>query len=207
MVNGLLAKKLGMTQVYTDGGGVIPVTVLEVGPCYVMQVKTEDTDGYSAIQIGFLDKKKKRATNAEIGHSGKAKTEPKRFVKEVTIDSGGDLELGQKLTVDIFKDVSVVDVTGTTKGKGFAGVIKRWGFRGGPAAHGSTCHRLPGSIGAGTNPGRVIKGRKMAGRMGGNKKSIRNLSVVKIDENKNLMLIKGSVPGANGSCVMVKRNN
>ena len=207
MVNALLAKKVGMTQVYTDDGSVIPVTVLEVGPCYVMQIKKEESEGYSAIQIGFLDKKKKRATNAEIGHSKKAKTEPKRFIKEVSSSSAGDLELGQELKIDIFKDVNVVDITGTTKGKGFAGVIKRWGFRGGPGAHGSTCHRLPGSIGPGTNPGRVIKGRKMAGRMGGTKKSIRNLSVVKIDEKKNLMIIKGAVPGANGSCVMVKKNN
>lgn len=206
MVNGLLGKKLGMTQIYSDDGSVIPVTVIEVGPCYVMQVKTEETDGYSAIQLGFIDKKKKRATNPEIGHAKKAKIDPKRFIKEVRSDSIPEVKLGQELTVDIFKEISTVDVTGTTKGKGFAGVIKRWGFSGGPGAHGSTCHRRPGSIGPGTNPGRVIKGRKMPGRMGGIRKSIRNLDVAKIDKSKNIMMIKGSIPGANGSCVVVKKS-
>lgn len=205
MVNGLLGKKLGMTQIYSEDGDVIPVTVVQMGPCYVLQIKTEETDGYSAVQIGFIDKKKKSATNSEIGHSKKANIEPKRIVKEVSSESLAEVKLGQELTVDIFEENSVVDVVGTTKGKGFAGVMKRWGFRGGPGGHGSTCHRLPGSIGPGTSPGRVIKGRKMSGRMGGVRKSIRNLDVVKIDKDKNLMMIKGSIPGANGSCVMVKK--
>lgn len=206
MVNGLLGKKLGMTQIFAEDGSVIPVTVVQVGPCYVMQIKTVESDGYSAVQIGFLDKRKKRATNPEIGHSKRAKIEPKRFIKEVSGESNSEIKLGQEFTVDVFKEISKVDVTGTTKGKGFAGVMKRWGFRGGPGGHGSTSHRRPGSIGPGTNPGRVIKGRKMAGRMGGIEKSIRNLDVIKIDKIKNLMMIKGSLPGANGSCVIVKKS-
>lgn len=206
MVNGLLGKKLGMTQIYSDDGGVIPVTVVQVGPCYVMQIKAVETDGYSSVQIGFLDRKRKSATNPAIGHAKKAKIEPKRFIKEVSSESVSELKLGQELTVDIFKETSTVDVVGTTKGKGFAGVMKRWGFKGGPCSHGSTSHRRPGSIGSGTSPGRVIKGRKMSGRMGNEKKSIRNLDVIKIDKSNNLMMIKGAIPGANGSCVMVKKS-
>ncbi|MGR3317495.1 MAG: 50S ribosomal protein L3 [Candidatus Anammoxibacter sp.] len=206
MVNGLLGKKLGMTQIFSNDGRVIPVTVIQLGPCSVMQIKTEETDGYSAVQIGFLDRKRKRATNPAIGHAKKASLEPKRFIKEVGSDSIAEIKLGQELTVDIFKEDSTVDVTGITIGKGFAGVMKRWGFSGGPATHGSNCHRIAGSIGAGTNPGRVIKGRKMSGRMGGKNKSILNLDVVKIDKDKNLMMVKGAIPGSNGGCVVVRKS-
>ncbi|MGR3178018.1 MAG: 50S ribosomal protein L3 [Candidatus Anammoxibacter sp.] len=206
MVNGLLGKKLGMTQVFLDDGRVVPVTVIQLGPCNVMQIKTEETDGYSAVQIGFLDKKRKSATNPAIGHAKKASIEPKRFMKEVSSDSISEIKLGQELTVDIFKEESTVDVTGITIGKGFAGVMKRWGFSGGPATHGSNCHRIAGSVGAGTNPGRVIKGRKMSGRMGGKNKSILNLDVVKIDKDKNLMMVKGAIPGCDGGCVVVRKS-
>lgn len=206
MVNGLLGKKLGMTQVFLDDGRVVPVTVIQLGPCNVMQIKTEETDGYSAVQIGFLDKKRKSATNPAIGHAKKASVEPKRFMKEVSSDSISEIKLGQELTVDIFKEESTVDVTGITIGKGFAGVMKRWGFSGGPATHGSNCHRIAGSVGAGTNPGRVIKGRKMSGRMGGKNKSILNLDVVKIDKDKNLMMVKGAIPGSDGGCVVVRKS-
>lgn len=202
MLRGLLGKKLGMTQVYSDNGDIIPVTVVQAGPCYVMQVKTEENDGYDAVQLGFLDKKKKRATRPEIGHAEKAGLEAKRFVREVACDNT-QLKLGQEITVEIFNGVKKVDVIGTNKGKGFAGVMKRWGFKGGPATHGSTRHRRPGSISPGTDPGRVMKGRRMAGRMGGERVSIRNLDVVKIDNNKNLMLIKGAVPGPNGGYVII----
>ena len=206
MVNGLLGKKLGMSQVFDSNGEMYPVTVIETGPCYVTQIKTDETDGYSAVQIGFLEKKLKQSNKAEQGHVKKAEVSPKKVLKEIFSDSYDDIKIGQELTVDIFKDVKVVDVTGTTKGKGFAGVIKRWGFSGGPGAHGSTCHRRPGSIGAGTNPGRVIKGKKMSGRMGNKKKSIKNLDVIKVDAAKNLILVKGSVPGSIGSYVLVKKS-
>lgn len=208
MVDGLLGRKLGMTQVYTDDGIAIPVTVVQAGPCCVMQIKTVDTDGYSAVQLGFADKKKKRSTNPEIGHAGKAQVEPKRFVREIRGEGADtDVEVGQEFTVDMFKDIGAVDITGTTKGKGFAGVMKRWGFSGGPASHGSNCHRIAGSVGAGTNPGRVTKGRKMCGRMGNAKKSIRNLAVVKVDKGKNLLIVKGAVPGANGSYLVVRKSS
>ncbi len=206
MVNGLLGKKIGMSQVFDSNGEMYPVTVIETGPCYVTQIKSDETDGYSAVQIGFLDKKLKQSNKAEQGHVKKADVSPKKVLKEIFSDSYDDIKIGQELTVDIFKDVKVVDVTGTTKGKGFAGVIKRWGFSGGPGAHGSTCHRRPGSIGAGTNPGRVIKGKKMSGRMGNRKKSIKNLDVVKVDTAKNLLLVKGAVPGTVGSYVLVKKS-
>lgn len=205
MVNSLLGKKLGMTQIFTSDGTVIPVTVLEIGPCFVLQIKTEETDGYSSVQLGFADKKIKRATSAEIGHSKKAQLVPKRFIREVKIENGKELKLGQELNVDIFNDVSIVDVIGTSKGKGFAGVMKRWGFSGGPATHGSKSHRRPGSIGANTTPGHVVKGRKMAGRMGTNRKSIKNLSVMKVDKDKNIMIVKGAVPGANGEYIIVRK--
>jgi len=206
MVNGLLGKKIGMSQVFDSNGEMYPVTVIETGPCYVTQIKSDETDGYSAVQIGFLDKNLKQSNKAEQGHVKKADVSPKKLLKEIFSDSYDDIKIGQELTVDIFKDVKVVDVTGTTKGKGFAGVIKRWGFSGGPGAHGSTCHRRPGSIGAGTSPGRVIKGKKMSGRMGNKKKSIKNLDVVKVDSEKNLLLVKGAVPGTVGSYVLVKKS-
>ncbi|MGR3220465.1 MAG: 50S ribosomal protein L3 [Candidatus Anammoxibacter sp.] len=206
MVNGLLGKKLGMTQIFLDDGKVVPVTVIQLGPCNVVQIKTKETDGYSAVQIGFIDKKRKSATKAAIGHTKKANTEPKRFIKEVSSGASEEISLGQGLTVDIFDDESTVDVTGITIGKGFAGVMKRWGFSGGPASHGSNCHRIAGSIGAGTNPGRVIKGRKMSGRMGGKTKSILNLDVVKIDKSRNLMMVKGAIPGVRGGCVLVRKS-
>ncbi len=206
MVKGLLGKKVGMSQIYTEDGVLVPSTLVEVGPCYVLQIKTEESDGYSAVQIGFLDKKKKNATKPEIGHVAKANTDPKRHIREVERDGDGELVIGQELTVDLFQEDALVNVTGTTKGKGFAGVIKRWGFSGGPMAHGSTFHRAPGSIGPGTSPGRVIKGRKMPGRLGNKRKFIKNLKIVKIDKENNLMIIKGSVPGPVGGCILINKS-
>lgn len=205
MISGLLGKKLGMTQVFSENGTVIPVTMLQVGPCYVTQIKTEEIDGYSAIQLGFLDKKEKNTPNSELGIYTKAKLKPKSFVREIKIEKDIDVSLGQEITVDIFEENSVVNVIGTTKGKGFAGVMKRWGFHGGPAAHGCTVHRRPGSASPGTYPGRVIKGKKMPGRLGNKRKSIRNLDVVKVDKSNNIMMLKGAVPGANGSCVIIHK--
>lgn len=203
MVNSLLGKKIGMTQIYSENGLLVPVTIVQAGPCYVTQIKTEESDGYSGIQIGFLNKKK--PTNAELGVSKKTNTDAKRFIREVQADGSVELSLGQELTVDIFQENSLVNVVGITKGKGFAGVIKRWGFSGGPASHGSNSHRVPGSIGSGTDPGRVIKGRKLPGRLGNARRTIRNLDVVKVDRDNNLILIKGAIPGSNGGCVIISK--
>ena len=207
MVARLLGKKLGMTQMFNKEGDLIPVTLIQAGPCNVLQIKNKENDGYSAIQVGFEERKKKRATKAEIGHCSKAKTGVKRLVREFRDDPlDAEYELGQVLTVDVFDGVEVIDITGTSKGKGFAGVMKRWGFHGGPATHGCTTPRGAGSVGAGTDPGRVLKGKKMAGRMGGDKCTVRNLDVIKIDKDKNLMFVKGAVPGPNGGYVIIRKS-
>jgi large subunit ribosomal protein L3 len=207
MVARLLGKKLGMTQMFNKEGNLVPVTLIQAGPCNILQIKNKENDGYSAIQVGFEERKKKRATKAEIGHCLKAKTGVKKLVREFRDDTlDTEYELGQVLTVDVFDGVEVIDVTSTSKGKGFAGVMKRWGFHGGPATHGCTTHRSPGSVGAGTDPGRVFKGKKMAGRMGGKKCTVRNLDVVKIDKGKNLMFVKGAVPGPNGGYVIIRKS-
>ncbi len=203
---GLLGKKLGMTQLYNNQGEVIPATVVQAGPCSILQIKDQEKDGYSAIQIGFEDRKKKRATKAEIGHCLKAKTSSKNWVREIRDGVDAEYQLGQSLTVDVFEGVEKVDVTGTSKGRGFAGVIKRWGFSGGPATHGCTVHRSGGSIGAGTDPGRVFKGKKMPGRMGGVKTTVRNLDVVKIDKSRNLLIIRGAIPGPNGGYIVIRKS-
>jgi large subunit ribosomal protein L3 len=171
-----------------------------------LQIKSQEKDGYSAVQIGFEDRKKKRATKAETGHCLKAKTSAKKWVREIRDDVDTEYQLGQSLTVDIFEGVEKVDVTGTSKGRGFAGVVKRWGFSGGPATHGCTTHRGPGSIGAGTDPGRVFKGKKMAGRMGGVRTTVRNLDVVKIDKSRNLLVIRGAIPGPNGGYIIIRKS-
>ncbi len=207
MVARLLGKKLGMTQMFNKEGNLIPVTLIQAGPCNVLQIKNKENDGYSAIQVGFEERKKKRATKAEIGHCAKAKTGAKKLVREFRDDTlDTEYELGQVLTVDVFDGVEVIDITGTSKGKGFAGAMKRWGFSGGPATHGCTTPRSAGSVGAGTDPGRVLKGKKMAGRMGGDKCTVRNLDVIKIDKDKNLMFVKGAVPGPNGGYVIIRKS-
>ena len=203
----LLGKKLGMTQVFNKEGNLISVTLIQAGPCNVLQIKNKENDGYSAVQVGFEERKKKRATKAEIGHCSKAKTGVKKLVREFRDDTlDAEYELGQVLTVDVFDGVEVIDITGTSKGKGFAGVMKRWGFHGGPATHGCTTPRGAGSVGAGTDPGRVLKGKKMAGRMGGDKCTVRNLDVIKIDKDRNLMFVKGAVPGPNGGYVIIRKS-
>ncbi len=207
MVASLLGKKLGMTQIFDKEGNLIPVTLIQAGPCNILQIKNKENDGYSAIQVGFEERKKKRATKAEIGHCSKAKTGVKKLVREFRNDTlDTEYELGQVLAVDVFDGVEVIDITSTSKGKGFAGVMKRWGFHGGPATHGCTTPRSAGSVGAGTDPGRVLKGKKMAGRMGGKKCTVRNLDVIKIDKDKNLMFVKGAVPGPNGGYVIIRKS-
>ena len=200
MAKGILGKKVGMTQIFSAEGVLIPVTVIEVTPNVVLQKKTAETDGYQAVQLGFADKK--NVTKPEVGHAQKANTNPKRFVKEIAGEEMMAFEVGQEVKANIFVEVEIVDVTGTSKGKGYAGAIKRHNFSRGPMAHGSGYHRGIGSMGS-IDAARVKKGKKMAGRLGGETVTIQNLEVAKIDLEKNVILIKGSVPGANRSFVVI----
>ncbi len=201
MAKGILGKKVGMTQIFaTDGATLIPVTVIEVSPNVVLQKKTVETDGYQAVQLGYMDKK--NSNKPEQGHATKANTNPKRFIKEIAGEEMLAFEVGQEVKANIFAEGEIVDVTGTSKGKGYSGAIKRWNFHRGPMAHGSGYHRGIGSMGS-IDPARVKKGKKMAGRLGGETVTIQNLQVVKIDLEKNVMLIKGNVPGAKNSFVVV----
>ncbi len=205
MANGLLGKKAGMTQVFNESGEAVPVTVILVGPCTVMQMKTHEADGYHALQLGFEDLPRRRSNRPRSGHARKANAEPKKFVREVGWDGEGEYELGQTLTVDVFNEVKWVDVSGVSKGRGFAGVVKRHGFKGGPKTHGQhDKHRSPGSIGQSSDPSRVFKGTRMAGRMGGSV-TVRNLQIIKVDPENNCLLVKGAVPGPTGSYVEVRK--
>lgn len=203
MTKGILGKKLGMTQVFAENGIVVPVTVIEAGPCVILQKKDEETDGYTALQLGFVDKKEHRANKPELGHAKKANAAPKRFIREIRDVDADGVEVGQEVKVDIFESGEFVDVSGVTKGKGFQGAIKRHGLSRGPMSHGSRYHRRPGSMGA-VDAARVFKGKALPGRMGGEKVTIQHLEVVKIDTERNLLLVKGSVPGANNSFVTVE---
>jgi large subunit ribosomal protein L3 len=203
---GLIGKKVGMTRVFDDEGLAVPVTVVQAGPCPVLQVKTEDTDGYAAIQLGFGSKKANRASRAETGHAGKAGLEAApSFLREFAPAEGEEYEPGQELTVEFFAPGDSVKVTGTSKGRGFQGGVKRHGFSGRPASHGHPMSRTPGSMGPGTDPSRVIKGKKLPGRMGGVRKTIRNLEVVKVDPERNLLFLKGGIPGARNSYVLITK--
>jgi large subunit ribosomal protein L3 len=201
----LIGKKVGMTQIYMDSGELVPVTVIEAGPCPVVQVKRADTDGYNAIQIGFGSKKEKNTSKGALGHFKKAGTSALRHLREIRLDSEPQEEAGSTLSVDIFDGEEKVDVIGTTKGRGFQGVVKRWNFAGGPASHGSMFHRRGGSYGMCQWPGKVIKGKKMPGHFGTDRRTVQNLKVVKILPEKNLILVKGSVPGATGSTILVRK--
>jgi len=202
-MKGILGKKLGMTEVFTDTGKVIPVTVIEVEPNVVTQVKTEATDGYNAVQLGIVDKKPIRSNKAEQGHSKKANTAPKRFLKEIRGIDISNYEIGQEVKADIFVNGEMVDVTGTSKGKGFQGVIKRHNQSIGPKSHGSHHKRRPGSMGP-MSPMRVLPGKNLPGHMGHETVTIQNLEVVSIDLNENVILVKGNVPGIRGSLVIIK---
>ena len=203
MPKGILGRKLGMTQVFGDDGEVIPVTAIEAGPCVVVQKKTKDNDGYTAIQLGFEDIRESLLTKPERGHFKRAHVKPKRYLREVRVKDDSPYDVGAEIKVDIFNKGDRVDIVGTSLGKGFAGVIKRWNFRRGPMAHGSMYHRRVGSLGA-TDPARVFKGRKLPGRMGAKRVTIQNLEVVKVDPERNLLLVKGSVPGRRGGLLLVK---
>ncbi len=202
---GLIGRKIGMTRVFSEEGKAIAVTVLEAGPCPVLQVKRGESDGYAAVQIGFGVKKLKRTSKAELGHAARAGLkEAPSLVREFKPREGEKYEPGQKLTVNLFEAGEKVRVTGLSKGRGFQGVVKRHGFSGRPASHGHPMSRNPGSMGPGTDPSRVIKGKKLPGRMGGKRKTIRNLEVVRVDAGRNLLFIHGGVPGSRNSFVLIR---
>lgn len=203
---GIIGRKLGMTQIFDDSGAVVPVTVIEAGPCPVVQVKTEEKDGYRAIQLGWGVKKDKRATRAERGHAAKAGLDyVPRTLREFRIGADEQYEVGQQLTVEQFEVGSRVKVTGTTKGRGFQGVVKRHGFAGRPGSHGHPKARNPGTLGPGTNPSRVIKGKRLPGHMGDTRHTVRNLKVVRVDPERNLIFLRGAVPGSRNSLVEIRK--
>jgi len=200
----LLGKKIGMTQIFLDDGKMVPVTVIEAGPCVVTQVKEREKDGYEAVQIGYQEVKKENVNKPIEGHFKKAKVAPQKYLAELLLANGENYELGQVLTVESFTVGERADVTGVSKGKGFQGVVKRWGFKGGPKSHGSHFQRAPGSVGASATPSRVVKGKKLPGQMGNARVSVQNLEVVQVDSDKNLLFLKGAVPGSKGGLLMIK---
>ena len=204
MNKALIGKKIGMTQIFDEKGRVVPVTAIEVGPCTVTQVKTVDQDGYTAVQLGFQDVKESKLTKPELGKFTKAKLQPKKYLREFRLDSVEGIKVGDELKADVFQAGDKVDIQGTSKGKGFQGVIKRHGQSRGPMGHGSMYHRRPGSMGPTSTPGRVFKGKNLPGHMGVETVTIQNLEVVKVDLDKNVILVKGSVPGAKKSILKIK---
>jgi large subunit ribosomal protein L3 len=207
MITGLLGKKIGMTQLLQDDGTVVPVTVIQAGPCVVVQKKTKQADGYDAVQLGFVEfVKPKRISKPMVGHFKKANVAPARFTREVAVAGDEAANAGDKVMVNIFNQNELVHVIGTSKGRGFAGLIKRHHFRGGRATHGSMFHRAPGSIGASAYPSRVIKGMRMAGHMGNSRVTVRNLRVARIDQENNLLFVHGAVPGPPGGYVVVEKS-
>ena len=206
MVNGLIGKKVGMTQLFDADGTVHPATVLKAGPCVVSQVKTVESDGYAAVQLGFVDAKPTKENKATQGHFKKAGVPPTRVTREVQLKDGGDpVKAGDQISVSIFADGERVDVVGTSRGKGFQGVVKRHHFAGGAATHGSMFHRAPGSIGASSFPSRVVKGMRMAGHMGADRVTVRNLRVLKVDADNHLLLVEGAVPGGPNAVVVIRK--
>ena len=203
-MKGILGRKLGMTQIFTPEGKVIPVTVVQAGPMLVTQIKTVETDGYNAIQVGFEDLKESRATKPVKGHFAKAGVELKKIVREFLVENPQDYKIGQEIKVDIFADGNKVDATAISKGKGTQGAIKRWNNSRGPMTHGSKSHRLSGSKGAGTSPGRVFKGQHEAGRMGNEQITIQNIEIARVDLDRNLLLIKGAIPGPKKGIVTIR---
>ena len=204
MKKGIIGRKVGMTQIFDEKGNVIPVTVIEAGPCVVAQVKTVEKEGYNALQLGFGEVKTKHMNKPEMGHFAKSKIDNKKHLREFRLDSIEGVKVGDEIKADIFQEGERVDIQGISKGKGFQGVIKRHGQHRGPMGHGSMYHRRPGSMGSTSTPGRVFKGKKLPGHMGDVTSSILNLAVVKVDTDKNVILVKGSVPGAKGAILKIK---
>lgn len=204
-MKGLLGKKLGMTQIFDEQGEVIPVTVIEAGPCYVAQKKTPDDDGYTAVQLGFEEIKLSHANKPQLGHLGKNDLPALRYLREFRVSDHSDLDEGQKLDAGVFEVGDRVDVVGTSKGRGFAGVVKRHGFGGGPKTHGQSDRlRAPGAISAGSTPGRVFKGKRMPGRMGTERVTVQNLEVVLVDPERNVLAVKGAVPGSRDGLLIIR---
>jgi large subunit ribosomal protein L3 len=206
-VEGIIGKKVGMTQVYAEDGRAYPVTVIAAGPCVVVQRKSRDKDGYAAIQLGLVESRKaKRISKPMKGHFDKAALPPCRVLRELRVADDADAKVGDKVSVDLFAPGDKVRITGVSRGHGFQGVVKRHNFRGGAATHGSMFHRAPGSIGASAFPSRVLKGMKAAGQMGGDRVTVRNVQVVRVDAGNNLLVVRGSVPGAGGSIVLIRKS-
>ena len=206
MNKALIGNKIGMTQIFDEKGRDIPVTAIEVGPCTVTQVKTADQDGYTAVQLGFQDVKESKLTKPELGKFTKAKLQPKKYLREFRLDSVEGIKVGDELKADVFQAGDKVDIQGTSKGKGFQGVIKRHGQSRGPMGHGSMYHRRPGSMGSTSTPGRVYKGKNLPGHMGYETVTVQNLEIVKVDMDKNVILIKGSVPGNKGAILKIRNS-
>jgi large subunit ribosomal protein L3 len=205
-VQGIIGRKIGMTQVYAEDGRALPVTVIEAGPCVVVQRKSKDRDGYAAVQLGLVESRKgKRITKPMKGHFDKAGLPPCRVLRELPVAEDAEVAVGDKVSVELFSPGDSINVVGTSKGRGFQGVIKRHNFGGGKASHGSMFHRAPGSIGQSAYPSRVLKGMKAAGHMGGDRVTVRNLEVVRVDTDNNLLIVRGSVPGAGGSYVVIRK--
>jgi large subunit ribosomal protein L3 len=205
MLEGMIGRKLGMTRLFLEAGRSVPVTVIQAGPCQVVQVKDQVTDGYAAVQLGFGDKRAKRVTKPLGGHFAKASVEPKSVLKEFRVAETGDYQVGQEVTAELFAMGDKVHVTGRSKGRGYTGVVKRHGFAGGKDTHGVTTHDKPGSIGMSADPSRVHKGKKMPGQHGSQKKTVKNLKVVDVRPDQNLVIVAGAVPGANGSVVYLRK--
>ena len=205
-IQGIIGKKVGMTQVYAEDGQAIPATVIEAGPCVVVQRKSKEKDGYSAVQMGLVERRAvKRVTKAMKGHFGKAGLPPCRVLREFPVEAASEVKVGDKVSVEVFAAGDEISVTGISKGKGFQGVVKRHHFRGGAATHGSMFHRAPGSIGASAFPSRVLKGMRAAGHMGSERVTIRNVKVVRVDSGNNILVVRGSIPGAGGSYVVIRK--
>jgi len=205
---GLLGRKVGMTQIYEADGTAVPITVLECGPCTVLQVRTEERDGYHAVQLGYADKKRKNATQAARGHAKKVNAEPKRYIREIRQEGPTEVAEGQTLTVEVFNEIARVDVIGTSKGRGYSGVVKRHGFKGLRATHGvKRMHRHPGSSGPSADPARTRKGIRKPGQYGNARITVKNLKVVRVDLTNNLLLVRGAVPGPNGGFLTVRQTN
>jgi large subunit ribosomal protein L3 len=206
MIEGLIGKKIGMTQSFEEGGNVVPVTLIKAGPCVIIQKKTQQNDGYSALQLGLIEERPaKKVSKPMLGHLKKSNVQPTKILREFRFSGPEEVKEGDQFSVDIFQAGEKVHVVGTSKGKGFAGVIKRWGFRGGKASHGSMFHRAPGSIGASAFPSRVFKGKKLPGHMGRERVTVRNLVVAETDKENNLLMVKGAVPGAKGGYLLIKK--
>ena len=205
MVTGIIGRKVGMTQLFNEDGSVVPATVIKAGPCVVVQRKTASTDGYESVQLGLVDSKPARVSKPLAGHYKKANVPPTRVLREVTLAKDGDPKVGDQVLVTMFENGERVDIIGTSRGKGFQGVVKRHHFAGGAATHGSMFHRAPGSIGASSFPSRVVKGMRAAGRMGADRVTTRNVKVVSVDAENHLIVLRGAVPGAPGGVVIVRR--